>query len=151
MWRPPGPSTSDVESLDEDSGEIEVEFDTESRPGLEPPPPVKHVQVSNQMDILAGLDGLRKQATMANGGQSFEVDSLLSTDTGQTKELRRNIDQALNSDIFKNMHGLQVAIHIQDEGGDTIHTFDPVSLEVEDAKSLKKLCLRLSLDLENLR
>ncbi len=149
---------SDVESLDEDSGEIEVEFDTESRPGLEPPPPVKHVQVSNQMDILAGLDGLRKQATMANGGQSFkattpdlDLDSLLSTDTGQTRELRRNIDQALNSDIFKNMHGLQVAIHIQDEGGETIHTFDPVSLEVEDAKSLKKLCLRLSLDLENLR
>ncbi len=148
----------DVGSVNEDSAVIEVEFDTESRPGLEPPPPVKHVQVSNQMDILAGLDGLRKQATMANGGQSFEaktpdldLDSLLSTDTGQIKELRRNIDQALNSDIFKNMHGLQVAIRIQDEGGDTIHTFDPVSLEVEDAKSLKKLCLRLSLDLENLR
>jgi len=55
------------------------------------------------MDILAGLDGLRKQATMANGGQRFEakipdldLDSLLSTDTGQTRELRRNIDQALH-------------------------------------------------------
>ena len=149
---------SDVGSIDEDSGEIEVEFDTESRPGLEPPPPVKRVQVSNQMDILAGLDGLRKQATMANGGQSFkatttdlDLDSLLSADTGQTRELRRKIDQSLNSDIFKNMHGLQVAIRIQDEGGDTIHTFDPVSLEVEDAESLKKLCLRLSVDLENLR
>ena len=149
---------SDVGSINEDSGEIEVEFDTESRPGLEPPPPVKRVQVSNQMDILAGLDGLRKQATMANGGQSFkattpdlDLDSLLSADTGQTRELRRTIDQSLNSDIFKNMHGLQVAIRIQDEGGDTIHTFDPVSLEVEDAESLKKLCLRLSVDLENLR
>ncbi len=148
----------DVGSVDEDSAVIEVEFDTESRPGLEPPPPVKRVQVSNQMDILAELDGLRKQATMANGGQSFkattpdlDLDSLLSADTGQTMELRRKIDQALNSDIFKNMRGLQVAIRIHDEGGDTIHTFDPVSLEVKDAESLKKLCLRFSLDLENLR
>ena len=148
----------DAGSVNEDSGEIEVEFDTESRPGLEPPPPVKRVQVGNQMDILAELDGLRKQATMANGGQSFkattpdlDLDSLLSADTGQTRELRRKINQALNSDIFRNMSGLQVAIRIQDEGGDTIHTFDPVSLKVEDAKSLKKLFLRFSLDLENLR
>jgi hypothetical protein len=147
-----------VGTVDEDSEVIEVEFDTESRPGLEPPPPVKHVHVSNQMDILAELDGLRKQATMANGGQSFkattpdlDLDSLLAADTSQTRELKRKIDQALNSDIFKNMRGLQVAIRIQDEDGDTIHTFDPVSLEVEGAESLKKLCLRFSLDLENLR
>ena len=148
----------EVGTVDEDSEFIEVEFDTESRPGLEPPPPVKHVHVSNQMDILAELDGLRKQATMANGGQSFkattpdlDLDSLLAADTSQTRELKRKIDQALNSDIFKNMRGLQVAIRIQDEDGDTIHTFDPVSLEVEGAESLKKLCLRFSLDLENLR
>ena len=148
----------EVGTVDEDSEVIEVEFDTESRPGLEPPPPVKHVHVSNQMDILAELDGLRKQATMANGGQSFkattpdlDLDSLLAADTSQTRELKRKIDQSLNSDIFKNMRGLQVAIRIQDEDGDTIHTFDPVSLEVEGAESLKKLCLRFSLDLENLR
>jgi len=148
----------DVGTVIEDSEVIEVEFDTESRPGLEAPPPVKRVHVSNQMDILAELDGLRKQATMANGGHDFtattpdlDLDSLLSADTGDTRELKRKIDQALNSDIFKNMRGLQVAIRIQDEGGDTIHTFDPVSLEVKDAESLKKLCLRFSLDLENLR
>ena len=148
----------DVGTVIEDSEVIEVEFDTESRPGLEAPPPVKRVHVSNQMDILAELDGLRKQATMANGGHDFtattpdlDLDSLLSADTGDTRELKRKIDQALNSDIFKNMCGLQVAIRIQDEGGDTIHTFDPVSLEVKDAESLKKLCLRFSLDLENLR
>ena len=143
--------------VEEDSAVIEVEFDTESRPGLEVPPPVKHVHVSNHMDILAELDGLRKQATMANGGHSYkattpdlDLDSLLSADTDHVRKLQRTIDEALNSDIFKNMRGLQVAIRIQGEGGDTIHTFDPVSLEVEDAESLKKLCLRFSLDLENL-
>ena len=148
----------DVGTVDEDSEFIEVEFDTESRPGLEAPPPVKRVHVSNQMDILAELDGLRKQATMANGGHNFkattpdlDLDSLLSADTGDIRELKRKVDQALNSDIFKNMRGLQVAVRIQDDSGETIHTFDPVSLEVEDAESLNKLCLRFSLDLENLR
>jgi signal recognition particle receptor subunit beta len=148
----------DVGAFNEDSAVIEVEFDTESRPGLEPPPPVKRVQVSNHMDILAELDGLRKQATMANGNQSFKVttpdldlDSLLSADTGQTRKLQRKMNEALNSDVFKNMRGLQVAIRIQGEDGNTIHTFDPVSLKVEDAKSLKRLCLKFSLDLENVR
>jgi len=150
--------TPDVGSVNEDSAVIEVEFDTESRPGLEPPPPVKRVQVSNHMDILAELEGLRKQATMANGGKSFktttpdlDLDSLLSTDSGPTRKLQRKINEALNSDVFKNMRGLQVAIRIQGEDGDTIHTFDPVSLKVEDAQSLKRLCLKFSLDLENLR
>jgi hypothetical protein len=49
------------------------------------------------------------------------------------------------------MGGLQLAIRIQDKGGDTIHSFEPVSLDVEDAKTLKKLRLRFSLDLENIR
>ena len=57
----------------------------------------------------------------------------------------------MNSDIFKTMRGMQIAIRIQDEGGDTIHSIDPVSVDIEDATTLKKLCLRLSLDLENLR
>ena len=148
----------DVGSVNEDSAVIEVEFDTESRPGLEPPPPVKRVHVSSHMDILAELEGLRKQATMAIGGKSFkattpdiDLDSLLSADSDQTRKLQRKVNEALNSDVFKNMRGLQVAIRIQGENGDTIHTFDPVSLKVEDAASLKRVCLKFSLDLENLR
>ena len=48
------------------------------------------------------------------------------------------------------MRGVQFAIRIQGEDGETIHTFDPVSLEIEEASGLKKLNLRISLDLENL-
>jgi signal recognition particle receptor subunit beta len=137
---------------------IEVAFDAESSTE-EPsePPRVKRVQVSNQMDILAELDGLRKQATMGSGGQRFEstapdldIDSLISGDTGRSRELRQKLEKSLNSDIFKTMRGMQIAIRIQDEVGETIHSFDPVSLDIEDATSLEKLCLRFSLDLENL-
>ncbi len=142
----------------EDSDVMNVEFDTESSPDLDVPPPVKRVQVSNQMDILAELDSLRKQATMGSDDRGpgetppdLDIDSLFSTGTGGTRELTSMVKQSLNSDIFKNMRGLQLAIRIQDKGGATIHTFDPVSLNVENAKALEKLRLRFSLDLENIR
>ena len=140
------------------TGVIEVDFDTAIEVEDATPPPVKRVQVSNQVDILAELDGLRKQATMNDRDRDFkqttpdlDLDSLLSYGSGQTRELREKLDRAVNSDVFKNMRGIQVAIRIQGEDGDTIHTLDPVSLNVEDATALKKLCLRFSLDLENLR
>jgi signal recognition particle receptor subunit beta len=146
-------------SAEKDPDIIEVEFE-EAQTTSEPagPPEVKRVQVSNQMDILAELDGLRKQATMGFSGRQREtsasdldLDSLISGDTGQSRELRRKIEKAVNSDIFKIMRGMQIAIRIQNERGDTIHSFDPVSVDIEDATTLKKLCLRFSLDLENLR
>jgi hypothetical protein len=138
--------------------DVRVEFDQTGDTSSEgEPPPVKHVHVSNQMDILAELDGLRKQATMGDVGRRFDrespeidLDSLLAGGVGRTQELRRKIEKALNSDIFKNMRGLQVAIRIQGQNGDTIHTLDPVSLHVDDATSLHKLCLRFTVDLENI-
>jgi signal recognition particle receptor subunit beta len=142
----------------EDSEVIEVTFDAETSSTPADPPQVKRVQVSNQMDILAELDGLRKQATMENGEHKFQssapdldLDSLISGDTEQSRELRQKVEKALNSDIFKTMRNMQIAVRLQNEGGDTIHSFEPVSLDIEDAASLKKLCLRFSLDLENLR
>jgi len=137
---------------------IEVEFDAETSAEPAEPPEVKRVHVSNQMDILAELDGLRKQATMGISGRQprtsaadLDLESLISGDAGQSRELRRKIEKAVNSDIFKTMRGMQIAIRIQNEGGDTIHSLDPVSVDIEDATALKKLCLRFSLDLENLR
>lgn len=138
--------------------EVRVEFDqTDAAASEAEPPPVKHVHVSNQMDILAELDGLRKQATMGDLGRRFnkstpelDLDSLLAGNEGRVQELRRKIEKTLNSDIFKNMRGLQLAIRIQGENGDIIHTLDPVSLDIDDATSLNKLCLRFSVDLENI-
>jgi signal recognition particle receptor subunit beta len=150
--------TAEAAADADESEVIEVSFDAETSDEPTAPPEVKRVQVSNQMDILAELDGLRKQATMGVSGRQTEspspeldLDSLISGDTGQSRELRRKIEKSVNSDIFKTMRGMQIAIRLQDESGDTIHSFDPVSLDIEDATTLKKLCLRFSLDLENLR
>ena len=157
-FTPIGEESSAEATGDEEPEVIEVAFDAESSAEPAEPPQVKRVQVSNQMDILAELDGLRKQATMGSSSRQtgspepeLDLDSLISGDTGQSRELRRKIEKAVNSDIFKTMRGMQIAIRLQDEGGDTIHSFDPVSLDIEDATALKRLCLRFSLDLENLR
>jgi hypothetical protein len=65
--------------------------------------------------------------------------------------MRKKLERAVNSNVFSNMRGVQFAIRIQDKDGETIHTFDPVSLDIEEAGGLKRLSLHLSLDLENLR
>jgi signal recognition particle receptor subunit beta len=142
-----------------DDEPIAVAIDVGTPTGPPPaPPPVKRVQVSSHMDILGELDELRKQATMSGRGRSFattppdiDIDSLLSSTSPRTCELRERLETAVNSDIFKRMRVLQLAIRIQGENGTTIHTFDPVSLTIDDAEGLKKILLRFSLDLENLR
>ena len=120
-------------------------------------PPVKRVQVSNQMDILAELEGLRKQATMGAGGrwaraadQDVDIESLLAG-SDPVRELRERVHETLNSDIFKNMRGVQVAVRIHNQDGETIHALDPVNVEVSRAGKLERLSLRFTIDLENKR
>lgn len=143
---------------DEIEREVEVEFDR-TDPDIEAtaPPPVKRVTVSNQMDILAELDGLRKQATMMSTSSSAEgdgeggldLDSLLSPSPDRRRKLNRRVEHALNSDVFTRMGGVQLAIRIQDENGDTIHTLEPVSCSIDKASDLEAISLLLTLDLEN--
>ncbi len=141
--------------VDEES-DVKIEFDQTGASADEASPPeMKRVQVSNQMDILAELEGLRKQATMDSferhyqgSGSDLDIDALLAG-SESTRELRRRVEQALNSDIFRNMGALQLAVRIQDVNGETIHTLEPVSLAVNKAGKLQKLSLRFTLDLEN--
>ena len=147
------------ESGEESGEEPVVEFATEEAPIEEvSPPPVKRVHVDSQMDILAELENLRKQATSGQGSYSrtrkaaeVDLDSLLGQGLDEKKEVRRKLQKQLNSDIFQRMRSLQMAIRIQDEHGDTITTLDPVSFSVGDASSLRTVLLTFTLDLENLK
>jgi hypothetical protein len=137
--------------------EVSVEFDkTDIEPGTVGPPPVKRVQLSNQMDILAELEGLRKQATMGGGRWSrpadrdVDIESLLAG-SDPVREVRERVHESLNSDIFKNMRSVQVAVRIHNQDGETIHTLDPVTVAVSRAGKLEKLSLRFIVDLENKR
>jgi hypothetical protein len=68
---------------------------------------------------------------------------------GGAKEIRRKVAQDLNSRIFHRMRGLEFAIQVKDAVGDTIHTLDPVILEVDGAGELTKLSVRFAIDLDN--
>lgn len=161
-WSPPeqeaAQPTDESPFQPDEEEEIQVGFENGSSGEIETLPPVKRVQVTNQVDILAELDGLRKQATMSSPDRDFsgsspdlDLDSLLSSSSGLTREMRKRLERSVNSNVFTNMRGVQFAIRIQDEAGETIHSFDPVSLDIESADGLKRLSLHLSLDLENLR
>ncbi len=157
----PKPAEAPPPASESDSDvDVKVEFDHTgvNLEQLAAPPQLKRVQVSNQMDILAELDGLRKQATMesyerraaSTRATELDLDALLGGDR-KVCELRRRIEKTINSDIFQRMHGLQLAVRIQNKAGETIHTLDPVSLIVEEAPRLKRLSLQLTVDLENLK
>jgi signal recognition particle receptor subunit beta len=135
--------------------EVSVEFDkTDVEPGAVTPPPLKRVQLSNQMDILAELEGLRKQATMGGGRWSrpadrdVDIESLLAG-SDPVRELRERVHESLNSDVFKNMRGVQVAVRIHNQDGETIHALDPITVAVSRAGKLERLSLRFTVDLEN--
>ena len=120
------------------------------------PPPMKRVHVSNQLDILAELESLRvgslsegEPSQSRSSSAEIDIDSLISGAMGGSKEIRRKVAQDLNSRVFHRMRGLEFAIQVKDAGGDTIHTLDPVVLEVDGAGELTKLSVRFAIDLDN--
>ena len=136
-----------------------VDFD--QRAAEEPltaPPPMKRVQVSNQLDILAELEGLRV-GSLSGGAPSrsrssaseIDIDSLLSGAVGGSKEIRRRVAHGLESELFGRMRGLEFAVQIKNSAGETIHTLEPVVLEVEGSSDLAKLSVRFAIDLEKSR
>ncbi|NOZ93846.1 MAG: hypothetical protein GXP47_03765, partial [Acidobacteria bacterium] len=155
------PGAEEIEEIEEpeeaEEPEVVVDFDrSEEEPDTMVPPPVKRVQVSNQMDILAELDSLRERATMAGPRAAaasqqpdLDIDSLLAGELTKTREIRRKVSHGINSDIFKRTSSLQVAVRLVDSHGDTVHTLQPISLPVKDISSVDVLSLLLTLDLEN--
>jgi len=135
---------------------IDVDFDkhADDEP-LTEPPPVKRVHVSNQLDILAELEGLRSgsfpdgSATRRPSPTSeIDIDSLISGAMGGAKEIRRRIERELDPEVFRQLRGIEVAIRVKNAGGELIHTLEPVMFEVDDAGTMSKLSLRFAIDLD---
>ncbi len=120
------------------------------------PPPVKRVHVSNQLDILAELEGLRV-GSMSNSASNRErssspeldIDSLISGVVRGSKEISRRLEQTIDADTFGEMRGLDLSIRLRDAAGDTIRTLEPVVLEVDGGDDLSKLSIRFVVDLKN--
>jgi len=122
------------------------------------PPPIKRVHVSNQLDILAELEGLRS-GSLSGGSPGhnrsstteIDIDSLISGAMGETKEVRRRVEQKLNTEIFDRMRGLEIAVQVKDGGGETIQTLNPVVFEVDGGGELTRLSVRFAIDLDHAR
>jgi len=153
-------TTSSVEEIEEhhDADPAEhVDFEQHSIED-EPaePPPVKRVHVSNQLDILAELEGLRVGSTSddpANRARSsspeLDIDSLISGAVKGSKEISRRSEQQLDAKTFQELRGLDLSIRLRDATGNTIHTLEPVILEVDGADDLSRLSIRFVVDLKN--
>jgi len=142
----------------EDDDSVDVEFATSAEEVIEvTPPPVKRVHVSSQMDILSELEELRRQTTETakprgikkSKPRELDLDSLLGGPDRSKKNLKRRIEKSLNSNIFKEMESIQMALRIVNSRGETIHSLEPVTIKVENADMLKTLLLQLTIDLEN--
>jgi signal recognition particle receptor subunit beta len=135
---------------------IDVDFDkhADDEPVIAPPP-VKRVHVSNQLDILAELEGLRSgsfpggsTAQRRSPTSEIDIDSLISGAMGGAKEIRRRIQRELGPEVFRELRGIEVAVRVKNAGGELIHTLEPVLLEVDDIGTLTKLSLRFAIDLD---
>ncbi len=140
--------------------ELQIEFEQDEEGAAEvAPPPMKHVHVSNQMDILAELESLRKQATMATPSPrksttpspAMDLDSLLAGDVDHRRELRRKVAEKVNSRVLERLRRVRVAVELQGEDGESLHELEPFALSLEGETDLQKLCLLLTIDLESKR
>jgi signal recognition particle receptor subunit beta len=137
----------------------QVDFDQNvAEEPLTEPPPMKRVHVSNQLDILAELEGLRvgsfsDGAPKGNRPASSEIDidSLLSGAVGGAKEIRRRVAHGFDSELFDRIRGLEIAVHVKGADGETIHTLEPEVLDVEGSHELSKLSIRFGIDLDKTR
>lgn len=119
-------------------------------------PPIKRVHVSNQLDILAELEGLRS-GSLSGGApvqsrasaSDIDIDSLISGAMGGTKEIRRKVEKGLTSEVFNRMRGLEIAVQVKSADGETIQALDPVVFEVDGTGELTKLSVRFAIDLDN--
>ena len=162
-WQEVAPKATAIETELAPESQIDpievVDFDQHAvEKPLTEPPPMKRVHVSNQLDILAELEGLRVSA-LSDGAPShgrssasdIDIDSLLSGAMGGAKEIRRRIAHGLDSELFGRMRGLEVAVQVKNSAGETIHTLEPVVVEVEGSSELTKLSLRFAIDLDKTR
>ena len=121
------------------------------------PPPIKRVHVSNQLDILAELEGLRSGSLSGStptsqsrsSASELDIDSLISGAMGETKEIRRRIEGKLRTEVFNRMRGLEFAIQVKNASGETIQTLEPVIMEVDGTGELTRLSVKFAIHLDH--
>jgi hypothetical protein len=120
----------------------------------EPPPGdegVKHVRVGSNVDILAELERLRKNATSLSPaarparrtGTGLSVDDLLANSLNHRKEVSRVFDlQIPRKELAQGQH-VNVSLRLTDRDDRPIGEPKDFSVSLESAQDLEKLLLNL--------
>jgi signal recognition particle receptor subunit beta len=155
---------------------LEIEFEYEGAAGAEPRPPigaaseeisevsfaetngahsggegVKHVRVGSNVDILAELERLRKNATSLSpaarpsrrAGSGISVDDLLANSLNHRKEVSRVFDlQVPRKELAAGNH-VTVSLRFNDRNDQAIGEQKDFSVSLESAQNLEKFLLNL--------
>jgi len=116
-----------------------------------PEPPVKHVRVRSNIDILAELEKLRKSTTTAPATErptrrptaGISIDDLLASSLNHRKEINRIFEvQVPQRELAAGRH-VTIGLRIQDDQKNTVGDEKTFSIDLHSRQDIEKLLLSL--------
>jgi signal recognition particle receptor subunit beta len=141
-----------------DTGPTEIEFEPDTvsfaQSAQATPTPeegVKHVRVGSNVDILAELERLRKNATSLSpasrptrrASSGVSVDDLLANSLNHRKEVSRVFDVDVSRRELASGHHVAVTLQFTDRDNARVGNEKTFSIPLESAQDLEKLVLAL--------
>jgi signal recognition particle receptor subunit beta len=129
----------------------DVSFAQSSQPAPSAEAAVKHVRVGSNVDILAELERLRKNATSLSpasrpsrrGSSGISVDDLLANSLNHRKEVSRMFEvEVPRRDLASGQH-VAVTLQFADRNNQLVGEEKTFSIPLESAQDLEKLVLAL--------
>jgi signal recognition particle receptor subunit beta len=129
----------------------DVSFAQSSQPAPSAEAAVKHVRVGSNVDILAELERLRKNATSLSpasrpsrrGSSGISVDDLLANSLNHRKEVSRMFEvEVPRRDLASGQH-VSVTLQFADRNNQRVGEEKTFSIPLESAQDLEKLVLAL--------
>jgi len=141
-----------------DTGPTEIEFEPDTvsfaQSAQATPTPeegVKHVRVGSNVDILAELERLRKNATSLSpasrptrrASSGVSVDDLLANSLNHRKEVSRVFDVDVSRRELASGHHVAVTLQFTDRDNARVGNEKTFSIPLDSAQDLEKLVLAL--------
>jgi len=141
----------DPESARSETELADVSFAQSSQPAPSAEAVVKHVRVGSNVDILAELERLRKNATSLSpasrpsrrGASGISVDDLLANSLNHRKEVSRMFEvEVPRRDLASGQH-VAVTLQFKDRNNQRLGEEKSFSIPLDTAQDLEKLVLAL--------
>jgi hypothetical protein len=134
---------------------VEVEFAQAPAPVPVVQPPVKHVRVRSNIDVLSELEKLRKggapaaAAKPASEKKKGGLDELLTSRLGGKKELTRSAEVPLPKGILAKSRRAKFSLVFEDGSATPLHTGEPIIIDLSGTDDADRVVVTLRLDLSS--